>query len=247
MVGVADASRRPRTGLREGGDAVTNRMRIRTVALLAVLLTLMTALGCGREEPQPTADVVESSSDQKEMTLEEYLDTTTEQWFLTGKKRYTVQAMMVSKETSFHNDLEVVDYTVTDDDTTVILKGTAGEMWATDLSKVIATYTKPDGSELSKTDFDEKDVYIDIVSIPTPGANYAMFVPQAVTVTVETAWGDVLHTNLPNAPHGNGDYLVCRVGDDHGPDLSDVWVLNGAIFPDTYYTKHLVEDGQAGA
>jgi hypothetical protein len=33
----------------------------------------------------------------------------------------------------------------------------------------------------------------------------AMHVPIDITVTVETAWGDVLHTNLPNARHGEGD------------------------------------------
>ena len=171
------------------------------------------------------------------MSLQEYLETSEEPWFLTGKKKYTVQGMMVSKETSFTNELEVVDYTVKDDGVTVILKGTADEMWATDISKVVKTYTKPDGSEVTKEDFKEKDVYIDLCSIPAPDTNYAMHVPNGISVTVETAWGDVLHTNLTNAPHGSGDYLVCRSGEDDKPDLSDVWVLNGEVFPNTYDTR----------
>jgi basic membrane protein A len=57
---------------------------------------------------------------------------------------------------------------------------------------------------------------------------------------VNTAWGDVLHTNLPNAPHGEGDYLVCRVGEDGQPDLSDVWVVNGVQFPSNYDQSHRV-------
>ena len=61
-----------------------------------------------------------------------------------------------------------------------------------------------------------------------------MHVPPEISVTVETAGGDELHTNLPNAPHGNGDYLVCRIGTDGQPDLSDIWVLNGAVFPEYY-------------
>lgn len=238
------------------------KTRTRTLILVAVLLAVVIALAYGWQRQQQTpgangvetqaasaddaaaqsgADDAEAVSNQKEMTFEEYIDAGGEQWFLTGKKQYPVQAMMVSKETSFHNDLEVVDYTVTDDGTTVILKGTVGEMWATSLSKVLATYTKPDGSALSEADFAEKDVYIDIVSIPSPDSNYAMFVPADTTVTVQTAWGDVLHTNLPNAPHGDGDYLVCRVGEDGEPDLSDVWVLNGEVFPNTYDTSHLEE------
>ena len=69
-----------------------------------------------------------------------------------------------------------------------------------------------------------------------------MYVPLDVSVTVETAWGDELHTNLPNAPHGDGDYLICRTDEDGEPDLSDVWVLNGVIFPEYYERAYGVLD-----
>ena len=84
------------------------------------------------------------------MSLDEYLKQSEEKWFLTGKKRYTIKAMMVSEKISFRNEFELTDYTVEDDGETVVLKGTADEMWASKLEKVIATYTKPDGSSLSK-------------------------------------------------------------------------------------------------
>ena len=176
---------------------------------------------------------------QKSQSPEEYLESSTEEWFLTGKKQYTVQAMMVSKETTFHNDLEVVDLTVTDDGETVVLKGTRDEIWTAPLSQVVTRDTKPDGSELSKEDFANRDVYIDIVTIPTTNAYYAMHVPIDITVTVVTAQGAVLHSNLQNAPHGEGDYLVCTIRDDGGPDLSDIWILNGLIFPDCYDTSNM--------
>ena len=179
--------------------------------------------------------------DKKSLSLSEYLKETGEKWFLTGKKEYTVQAMMVSKEMTFHNDLEVVDLVATDDGETVVLKGTRDEIWTSTLSQVISRYRKPDGSELSKEDFANKDVFIDIVTIPTKDTYYAMYVPKDITVIVETAQGDVLHTNLPNAPHGEGDYLVCTIEEDGGPNLSDVWVLNGLIFPDCYDTSHMNE------
>ena len=176
----------------------------------------------------------ENFNDQTEMALEDYLEHGDEMWFLTGKNKYTVQAMMVSKETSFHNELEAADYTVTDDGITVILKGSFDEMWASKLDKVISTYTKLDGSALCKEDFAEKDLWIEIVTKPEPDSYYAIYVPLNISVTVETAWGDVLHTNLSNAPHGDGDYLMCRKGEDGNPDLSDVWVLNGVVFPEYY-------------
>lgn len=177
--------------------------------------------------------------DQKSLSLNKYLEETSENWFLTGKKEYTIQAMMVSKEMTFHNDLEVVDLVASDDGKTVVLKGTRDEIWTSPLPQVIARYTKPDGSQLSKDDFANKDVFIDIVTIPTKDTYYAMYVPKDITVIVETAQGDVLHTNLPNAQHGEGDYLICTIGEDGEPNLSDVWVLNGLIFPDCYDTSHI--------
>ena len=125
-------------------------------------------------------------SDPVSMTFGEYLEQGGESWFLTGKRQYAVQAMMVSKETSFHNELEVADYTVTNDGETVILKGSFDEMWASKLPKVISTYTKPDGSEISEVDFAEKDVWIDIITHPEPDAYYAMHVPLNISVSVET-------------------------------------------------------------
>ena len=181
----------------------------------------------------------ESTRGQKSQSLEEYLESSREKWFLTGKKKYTVQAMMVSKEMTFHNDLEVVDLVAADDGETVVLKGTRDEIWTSPLPQVISRYMKPDGSELRKEDFANKDVYFDIVTIPTKDAYYAMHVPNDITVVVETAQGNVLHSNLPNAPHGEGDFLVCTIREDGEPDLSDIWILNGLIFMDCYDTSNM--------
>ena len=203
------------------------------MGIVVAAMAAMALSSCGASKEQG----------QKSLSLSEYLEETDEGWFLTGKKEYAVQAMMVSKETAFHNDLEVVDLVASDDGETVVLKGTRDEIWTSPLSQVIARYTKPDGSELCEEDFATKDEFIDIVTIPTKDAYYAMHVRKDITVTVETAQGDVLHTNLPNAPHGEGDFLVCTIGEDGGPNLSDVWVLNGLIFLDCYDTSHMPEAG----
>ena len=173
------------------------------------------------------------------MSFEEYLERRGAAWFLTGKQAYAVQAMMVSKQTSFRNDLEGTDYTVSDDGVTVILKGTLGEMWASKLPKVISAYTNPDGSPVREEDFAVKDRYIDIFSRPEPDMYYAMHVPLDISVTVTTSRGDVLHSNLPGVPHSEGDYIVCRAGADGGPDLSDLWIVNGAVFPAWYDTGRM--------
>ena len=211
-------------------------MTVRIMLLLCLLLLVLLSL------PGLAAAEIEYAPGQEALSLEEYLARGTEEWFLTGKKEYTVQAMMVSRETAFHNELEVTDYTVTDDGVTVILKGMLGKMWAYGLEKVMETYTKPDGSEIRPEDFAVRDEYIDLVTRPQPDANFAMYVPLSVSVTVETAWGDVLHTNLPNAPHGDGDFLLCRTDENGKPDLSDVWVLNGALFSECYDTSRFRRD-----
>lgn len=172
--------------------------------------------------------------ERKEMKLADYLAQGGQEWFSTGKTAYTIQGMMVSKETSFHNPLEVTDYTVQDDGISVILKGTVGEQWVTKLEKVMKSYTLADGSPVTAETFAQKDSFVDLRSKASPNSNFAMFVPAEISVEVETAWGDVLHTNLMNAPHGQGDYLVCNAGEDGKPDLSDVWVVNGMVFPTTY-------------
>ena len=205
------------------------------LSLLLSLLTVKAIPVCAETPDSETAPV------QLSMTFEDYMDQSGEDWFLTGKNEYSVHAMMVSKETSFHNELEVTDYTVTDDGVTVILKGKLGEMWTSKLSKVISTYKKPDGNALSEADFAEKDTWIEIITKPVPDAYFAMHVPLNISVTVETAGGNVLHTNLSNAPHGDGDFLVCRVGEDGKPDLSDIWILNGAVFPEYYDTSRYLK------
>ena len=189
-----------------------------------LILLLFFISGCKNKEIDKT----------KPVTLQEYLEKGKEEWFSTGKKEYIVQAMMVSKPLSFHNDYENADYLVEDDGETIVIKGTVGEMWASKLSKVIDTYTRPDGTKIESADFTIKDTYIDLLSIPSADSNYAMFVPKDVSVIVETAWGDTLYANSEGTDHGEGDYLVCRVGEDGKPDLSDVWVLNGVIFKNTY-------------
>ena len=179
-------------------------------------------------------------ADSAAIPLEEYIENG--EWFLTGKKEYEIQAMMASKETEFWNELEQNHFVVMDDGETVVLKGTVGELWPSRLTRVEETYTKAEGERLTADDFEKKDVYINIRSIPSLDSYYEMFVPASISVTVETEWGDDLHANAQPAPHGEGDFLVCRKGENGDPDLSDVWVVNGLVFPNTYDTSHMPEE-----
>ena len=153
------------------------------------------------------------------------------QWFATGKQAYSITGMTVSKETAVHNKLEDADYTAKPE-TDVVLTGTSGEQWVAPMEKVLKTYTKEDGSALTAEDF-TADKAVKLYTAKSVG-NFACFVPVEIKVEVQTAWGDVLQANRDGVPHGKGDYLVCSAGEDGKPDLSDVWVVNGEIFPTTY-------------
>ena len=101
--------------------------------------------------------------------------------------------------------------------------------------------------KISENDFAIRDTYIDLITRAEPDTYYAMYVPPDISVTVITAWGDELHTNLPNAPHDDGDYLVCRINENGEPDLSDIWILNGLVFPEYYDTDHMTDEAENDA
>ena len=191
------------------------------------------------DQPEVTAMVEGTITDffmeylEGKISLDAYLASSEYDWFLTGKTSYTIQGKMVSAPTEVYNNLEDVHYTAEANGEDVILKGTSGEEWVSKLEKVMETYTKADGSALTAEDF-VADTYIDLQTKAEPDTNYAMFIPADIQVIVETAWGDVLTANRPEVPHGDGDYLVCSVTEAGEPDLTDVWVVNGATFPDTY-------------
>jgi hypothetical protein len=153
-------------------------------------------------------------------------------FFPTKKLAYTIHGMMVSKDFSFTNVLEGNDYTAMPNGSDVVMKGTIGELWRTPLEKVITTYTKGDGGPLTASDF-ILDQYVPMLAMESDGY-FACFVPKKYQVEIQTAWGDILIGNRPEVPHGDGDYLLCRAGKDGTPDFSDVWIVNGAVFPSTY-------------
>ena len=169
-----------------------------------------------------------------ECTSSDYLAEHMEDGFVTGKTDYVISGMMVKDPYDTYNFLELTNYHVEDDGISVVLKGTLGEEWSTKLSKVLKTYTKEDGSALTDSDLlNNKGTFIPLRAKATPDANFAFYVPKNVIVEVQTAWGDVLYTNKSDTDHGKGDYLVCN-NKDGQPDLSDVWVVNGAVFETTY-------------
>ncbi len=160
-------------------------------------------------------------------------------WKMTRKKSYVIHVSKPRPGTGVKNHLEGSTYT-TDQDKQFVLRGTANEQWVIDIGKLCKTYTDAQGRPITEDLLRSKmnqDGTIDWFPI-TPiiaGAprNWAFHLPLSVkNFPVQTSWGDTLYANRPGVSHGRGDFLVCA---DAGgqPNLQDVWVVNGAIFPDT--------------
>lgn len=166
-------------------------------------------------------------------------------WRRTNKKQYQIKACVPPIGTNVYNQLEDCRYQ-TNQQKMVVLTGTRGEQWTIDLAKLCKTYTLPDGTPLSEGVLWSKHIQTPQGPVVKPfnirsktgTLNWCFHLPAGLQLPVKTSWGETLLANRPGVPHGNGDWLVC--GDKGGqPDLSDVWVVNGEVFPDTYNMQGL--------
>lgn len=79
-------------------------------------------------------------------------DISKDDFYPTSKVSYIIEGKMVSSLEAVTNVLEGTEY-IAQPGTDVVLKGTVDELWVTPLEKVIKTYIKSDGSELTESDF----------------------------------------------------------------------------------------------
>lgn len=161
-------------------------------------------------------------------------------WKKTRKKSYEVYMCRPLPGTGCVNVLENAKY-VTDQNKQFILSGTVGETWVIDINKLVKTYTFADGSEITpeslskKCDKTGQIDWIKLKTRPNVAVNWALFLPKNIqNFPVQTSWGDVLYANRQGIDHGHGDFLVCADDGAGHPNLSDVWVVNGKVFPTTY-------------
>ena len=153
-------------------------------------------------------------------------------WQPCTKVEYNIQVYVPPKGTKVHNFLENSDY-VTNEMKPFVLVGTVGEEWTVNLKKVMTAYTfegKPITEKIATNVLsDGKKHTIRAIA----GAEKMFAVQTDKHINVTTSWGEVLMTNRPGIEHGTGDYLICY--EKNGvPDLNDMWVINGEIFPKTY-------------
>lgn len=160
-------------------------------------------------------------------------------WKRTHKKQYSVYMCRPLPGTKCINKLAGAQC-ITDQRKQFILSGTIGETWVIDVNKLANTYNFADGTHITPETLKNKcrkDGQIDWLKLTTKNdvaLNWAFHLPLAIkNFPVKTSWGDMLYANRDGVGHLYGDFLVCA---DAGgrPNLADVWVVNGEIFPRTY-------------
>lgn len=102
-----------------------------------------------------------------------------------------------------------------------ILRGTVGEFWIINRDKFIKTYEKTETPGIVKTKADG-------------GFVFAKRIPMGTEFDINTSWGTTLHGNTPGIEHGKGDCIVCAANEDGTRNENDQWIVNGAVFVNTY-------------
>lgn len=159
-------------------------------------------------------------------------------WKKTHKKSYEIWVCKPPIGTHCENKFEGTKY-VTNENKQFILSGTAGEQWVIDGNKLAKTYTFADGLQITPETINAKSKngvmnWTKVKTRPDAGVVWAFHLPLLIRdFPVNTSWGDVLLANRTGVGHGKGDFIMAS--DCNGePNLNDVWVVNGVIFPRTY-------------
>lgn len=129
---------------------------------------------------------------------------------------------------------------VTDERNCFVLSGTRGEMWAADMSTLTSDYTFGDGTPITAVNLraKQKNGVIDWFQIKTvvdkDATLFATFIPARYSFDIVSKRG-VYHANFRReaTDSNKGDFVVCA-NKNGQPDLNDRWVVNGAIFADTF-------------
>lgn len=127
----------------------------------------------------------------------------------------------------------------------MVLSGTRGELWVTSKEKVAKTYqvfingnwSSDWGTLFSQRGITQGDAHLlPWVKVHANGEASSMtmacFVPKNERGQIKTSWA-VLNINAQGVEHGLGDFVVCMSANGK-PNMNDRWVVNGAVFADTY-------------
>ena len=129
---------------------------------------------------------------------------------------------------------------------TFVLSGTRGELWCIKGDKLAKKYVwasdnAPINAQTLKSRLGDAKYlgWQKVRTIPDNSAAYACFVPAKIQGQIQTSWA-ILNINGRGVPHGKGDFVISQPGADGKPS-ADRYVVNGAVFADTYDNRGWVD------
>lgn len=160
-------------------------------------------------------------------------------WKRTAKKNYEVYMCKPGTGVKVQDKISGTPYVVNETQAYVI-SGTVGDIETVDARTLAANYVLIDGTPINGQSMGKRanaDGLIDWTHLKAisknGGSAWAFHLPLNIkNFPVNTRKGGV-YANQQGLKHGVGDFLVCS---DMGgqPNLNDVQVVNGLIFPTTY-------------
>lgn len=118
------------------------------------------------------------------------------------------------------------------DNQTFVLCGTQGEMWCISGAELARKYVwASDGSPIDYGTLTRLD-WTKVRTVPDNSTAFACFVPEDTRGQIQTSWA-MLNINGAGVPHGKGDFVIAANANGQ-PNLNSRYVVNGAVFSDTY-------------
>ena len=152
----------------------------------------------------------------------------------TRKKKYFVYACIAPDGVRVRNVYERSEY-VTQQGNNVIISGTTGEQWVMPNNKLVHQYRTADGNPIDNNVLKSmRQRWVKLTPNPSADFLYACFIPKNQRFNIQTSWGAILEVNGSVGSNGKGDFILCPALPNGAPNLNDVWVVDGTIFPATY-------------
>ena len=172
-------------------------------------------------------------------------------WQKCQKKSYVIEAKKAAEDEEIFNPLERSNVFVKRGE--ILLKGLLGEVWVIDEKKFLARYTDENGNTLENTVKADSFDWMKVATKASEEIYFALRIPKEkecglfgmktdkkedakFTNNLGETFRTVFEINSKDSisTHGEGDCLMCMSKGDGTPDFSDIWVVDGFVFENTY-------------
>lgn len=189
----------------------------------------------------PKGTVIINKLEQKDVLdyLSRYIKNLQSKCFLTPRELEHIRC----NKSELYSDIIRYCY-ITNEETSIVLAGTALEMWVTSFNNLRKNYDMSQSNgwvplesgirtKIKNMGGESIFDWCKLRTKTTEKDSMAMFVPKSQQGYIVTSCGQSIGYNLSGIPHGNGDFIVCS-SEGGRPNLGDRTVVNGLVFANTY-------------